>query len=458
MKTATGPGKSYLLLAAGVATLGGLLFGYDTAVISGAIEPLRGHFGLDATMKGWAAGCALVGCIGGVLTAGPMNDRLGRKITLVVAAVLFLVSALGTALPSQFNWFVFYRIVGGVGVGIASMTSPMYIAEISPARLRGRMVSLNQFAIIFGMLVVYFVNYFISLQGDDSWMQSIGWRWMFGSEAVPAVILLAALFFVPESPRFLCRIGRTERAREILSRIDGPEHADREIEEIESALEQKHGDFRELLRPGLRGVLMLGIALAVLQQVTGINVFLYYAPDIFRSVAGSGTDVALLQTVVVGAVNLIFTVIAILTVDRIGRRPLMIAGAIGMGISLAAIGFASMTQMIGAWLLLFVLGYIASFALSVGPVTWVILSEIFPNQLRGRALGIATFFLWSANFIVSQTFPMMDENSWLIEKFHHGFPFYVYAVFCVVLVWVVMRFVPETKGRSLEQIERDWGR
>lgn len=458
MKTATGHCKGYLLLAAGVATLGGLLFGYDTAVISGAIEPLRGHFGLDATMKGWAAGCALVGCIAGVLVAGPMNDRLGRKITLVAAAVLFFISALGTALPSQFGWFVFYRIVGGVGVGIASMTSPMYIAEISPARMRGRMVSLNQFAIIFGMLAVYFVNYFISQQGDAAWMQSVGWRWMFGSEAVPAVILLGALVFVPESPRYLCRIGLTGRAREILGWIDGPEHAGREIAEIESALRQKQGDFRELLRPGLRGVLLLGIALAVLQQVTGINVFLYYAPDIFRSVAGAGTDIALLQTVVVGVVNLVFTVIAILTVDHIGRRPLMTAGAVGMGISLAAIGFASMTQTIGGWLLLFVLGYIASFALSVGPVTWVILSEIFPNQLRARALGIATFFLWSSNFVVSQTFPMMDENPWLIDKFHHGFPFFVYAVFCVVLVWVVLRYVPETKGRSLEEIESDWAR
>ncbi len=456
MSTGQTVGKSYLVLACGVATLGGLLFGYDTAVISGAIEPLREWFGLDATLKGWAAGCALVGCVAGVIMAGPMNDRLGRKATLLLAAVLFLVSALGTALPRTFTEFVIYRIVGGLGVGIASMTSPMYIAEISPARLRGRMVSLNQFAIIFGMLVVYFVNYHISGLGDEAWMRTTGWRWMFGSEAVPALVLLAALFFVPESPRFLCRKGRTDQARAILARIDGEDHADREIAGIEDALRQESGDFRELLRPGLRGVLILGIALAVLQQVTGINVFLYYAPDIFRSVAGTGTDIALLQTVVVGAVNLLFTVIAILTVDRIGRRPLMIAGAAGMGISLIAIGAASSAQAVGGWLLLFVLGYIASFALSVGPVTWVILSEIFPTKLRGRALGIATFFLWTANFIVSQTFPMLDENRWLVERFHHGFPFFVYAAFCVVLVWVVMRFVPETKGRSLEQIERNW--
>ncbi len=455
MNPPTGPGKSYLILAAGVATLGGLLFGYDTAVISGAIEPLRSHFGLDATMKGWAAGCALVGCIAGVLMAGPFNDRFGRKITLLAAALLFLASAIGTALPRDFTEFVLYRILGGVGVGIASMTSPIYIAEISPARLRGRMVSLNQFAIVLGMLMVYFVNYFISLQGDDAWMNRVGWRWMFGSEAIPAVFLLVALFFVPESPRFLCRMGRTDKARAILARIDGEEHAAREIAQIESALRQESGDFRELLRPGLRGVLLLGIALAVLQQVTGINVFLYYAPDIFRAVAGTGTDIALLQTVVVGVVNLLFTVIAILTVDRIGRRPLMIVGSIGMTVSLIAIGVASMTQSIGAWLLPFVLGYIASFAFSVGPVTWVILSEIFPTKLRGRALAIATFFLWSANFLVSQTFPMMDENRWLVDRFHHGFPFFVYAAFCIVLACVVAKFVPETKGRSLEEIEHN---
>ena len=456
MSGGQGTGKSYLVLACGVATLGGLLFGYDTAVISGAIEPLREWFGLDATMKGWAAGCALVGCVAGVIMAGPLNDRFGRKATLLLAAVLFLVSALGTALPRNFTEFVIYRIIGGVGVGIASMTSPMYIAEISPARLRGRMVSLNQFAIIFGMLVVYFVNYHIAGQGDEAWIRTTGWRWMFGSEAVPAVLLLVALFFVPESPRFLCGKGRTDQARAILAKVDGEDHARSEIAEIGSALREESGGFRELLRPGLRGVLILGIALAVLQQVTGINVFLYYAPDIFRAVAGTGTDIALLQTVVVGAVNLLFTVIAIATVDRIGRRPLMIAGAAGMGLSLLAIGMASSAQAIGGWLLFFVLGYIASFALSVGPVTWVILSEIFPTKLRGRALGIATFFLWTANFIVSQTFPMMDENRWLVDRFHHGFPFFVYAGFCVVLVWVVVRFVPETKGRSLEQIERSW--
>jgi MFS transporter, SP family, xylose:H+ symportor len=463
MKTDSSPAprvgsRAYLGLATGAATLGGLLFGYDTAVISGAIDPLRQYFELDAAFKGWAASSALAGCVAGVLLAGPLNDRTGRKAALLIAAVLFLVSALGTALPRTFTEFVVFRILGGIGVGIASMTSPMYIAEISPARLRGRMVSLNQFAIVTGMLLVYFVNYFIARHGDEAWNVAHGWRWMFGSEALPALVLLVALFFVPESPRFLCRQGHRDRAREILARIDGEEHAERELAEIEAALREEGGGLRELLRPGLFAVLILGIALAILQQVTGINVFLYYAPDIFRTVTSSGADVALLQTVVVGAVNLLFTIVAIMTVDRVGRRPLMIFGAAGMGVSLVAIGAAAWGQAIGGWLLLFMLGYIACFALSVGPVTWVILSEVFPTKLRGRALGIATFFLWSANFVVSQTFPMMDENAWLVERFHHGFPFFVYAAFCAVLVWVVWRFVPETKGRSLEEIERWWRR
>ncbi len=447
---------SYLLPICLVATLGGLLFGYDTAVISGAIEPLREYFNLDSTMKGWAAGCALVGCIPGVLLAAPISDRFGRKTALIVAAALFLISALGTALPQTFNQFVIFRIIGGAGVGIASMISPMYIAEISPAKLRGRMVSLNQFAIILGMLVVYFVNFYIARQGDDQWITMTGWRWMFGSECVPAIVLFIAIFFVPESPRFLCGKGRIIEARKILTRIDGPAHAESEMIEIQDALGQESSKFSELLKPGLRGILILGICLAVLQQVTGINVFLYYAPDIFKSIAGSNTDIAMLQTIVIGAVNLLFTVIAIFTVDRLGRRPLMIIGSIGMGISLAALGLAAMNNSIGGWLLVFVLGYIASFAVSVGPVTWVILSEIFPTKLRGRALGIATFFLWGANFLVSQTFPMMDENPKLIEHFNHGFPFLVYSAFCLVLMFVVWRFVPETKGRSLEEIERSW--
>jgi SP family xylose:H+ symportor-like MFS transporter len=448
----------YLVLVCLVATLGGLLFGYDTAVISGAIGFLQQHFELDATMKGWAASSALAGCFIGVIFAGEINDRLGRKIALILSAVLFLVSAIGTAVPETFTEFVIYRAIGGLGVGIASMTSPMYIAEISPANVRGRMVSLNQFAIVFGMMLVYFVNYFIAGQGDEAWNVSTGWRWMFGSEAVPAVLLLGLMFLVPESPRFLFKQGREAEARRVLGRVAGAAHAEREISGIRAALAEESGSLKQLLQPGMRLILVIGVSLAVLQQVTGINVFLYYAPEILKSVAGSESDVALLQTVLVGGVNLVFTVLAIWIVDRVGRKPLMIVGAAGMGVCLAAIGIAAYLQVIGAWLLIFMLGYIACFAMSVGPVVWVILSEIFPTKIRGRALAIATFSLWVANFIVSQTFPMMDENPWLVERFNHGFPFLIYAGFCVVLVIVMVRLVPETKGRTLEELEQLWKR
>lgn len=445
----------YVALVTVIAALGGLLFGYDTAVIAGAIGFLQTHFGLDATMKGWAASSALLGCVIGVSFAGIVADKMGRKKTLILSALLLLVSAIGTAVPDQFWVFVLYRMVGGVGVGIASMASPMYIAEITPARIRGRMVSVNQFAIVSGMLVIYFVNYFIALQGDEAWNVTFGWRWMFGSESLPAVIFLVLLFVVPESPRWLVEKGHRAKALAILAKVGGTSFAETEVRSIESTLNQEVESLRQLFRTGWRKVMILGIALAILQQVTGINVFLYYAPEIFKQL-GSGVDAALLQTIVVGAVNLAFTIVAIRSVDRLGRKPLMIAGAAGMGFSLVAMGLAAQFGVVSLWVLLFILAYIACFALSVGPVTWVLLSEIYPTRIRGRALSVATLFLWSANFVVSQTFPMMDENPALISMFNHGFPFYVYAAFCVALVMTVWRGVPETKGHSLEEIEGFW--
>ena len=438
-----------------VAALGGLLFGYDTAVIAGAIGFLQEHFQLDAAMKGWAASSALLGCVIGVSLAGIASDYGGRKKTLILSGILFFASAIGTAVAESFSTFVVFRVLGGVGVGIASMTSPMYIAEISPAHIRGRMVSVNQFAIVSGMLIVYFVNYFIALGGDQSWNVAIGWRWMFASEIAPSVIFLVLLLSVPESPRWLIERGQLDSARHILVRIGGPQFASTEFQAIsETVAKEARGQLR-LFAPEMRFVLFLGVTLAVLQQVTGINVFLYYAPEILKQV-GSLSDVALLETVVIGAVNLTFTLIAIWTVDRLGRKPLMIFGSVGMGISLVAMGAASQFQLVAVWVLVFILSYIACFALSVGPVTWVILSEIFPNNIRGRAMSLATFALWTANFIVSQTFPMIDENPWLVSRFNHGFPFYVYGAFCVVLVGVVWLGVPETKGQSLEEIENHW--
>jgi SP family xylose:H+ symportor-like MFS transporter len=439
-----------------VAALGGLLFGYDTGVINGAIGPLKAHFALSAAQEGWATGCALIGCALGCALAGVLSDMLGRKKVLIMSAVMFFVSAVGTALPNALGTFIIYRIIGGVGVGAASMTSPLYIAEISPARIRGRMVSVNQLAIVTGFMVVYFVNYFIDMQGSIMWNQQTGWRWMFGSEALPAMTLLLLLFFVPESPRWLSKQGRDDQALEILTRADGAAYAQNELAEIKETLALESGSLRQLLEPGMKIVLLIGITLAVLQQVTGINVFLYFGTEIFKQM-GSETNAALLQTIIVGAVNLTFTVVAIWTVDKLGRRPLMLIGTTGMGLTLTAMGLAAYQQQTSLWLLVLILGYIACFALSVGPVTWVILSEIFPTRIRGRAMAVATVCLWIANYLVSQTFPMMDkEGSWLADKFHHGFPFFVYAFFCVVLVLFVGILLPETKGKSLEEIERYW--
>lgn len=459
--TQTMPGEArgasrYVILVCFVATLGGLLFGYDTAVISGAVGFLAKHFSLTPAMEGWAAGSALVGCVVGSSVAGTISDRFGRRTMLLAAAALFLASAIGTAVPRTLSTFIFFRALGGVGVGAAAMTGPMYIAELAPARLRGTLVSWNQFAIVFGMLVVYFVNYFIAGSGDEAWNVTTGWRWMFGSEALPATAFLALLLFVPESPRWLAKQGRREAARDILIKVDGPAYADCEMAEIETALRLEGDSFGELLQSKWRPVLVIGVVLAVLQQVTGINVFLYYAPEILKTVAGAKMDAALLQTVLVGAVNMAFTVIAIRQVDRWGRRPLMLAGYGGMAVALFALAGAALLGQIKAWILVAILGYIAAFALSVGPVTWVLLAEIYPTRHRGRAMAIATFSLWTANYIVSQTFPIMDKNEALVSAFHHGFPFLVYGTFSVLAVWFVWRCVPETKGKSLEEIERRW--
>ncbi|MGO8747286.1 MAG: sugar porter family MFS transporter [Thermoguttaceae bacterium] len=503
----------YVYLLACVAALGGLLFGYDTAIISGAIGFLTTCFDLDpAFEKGWAASSVLLGCAAGAAVAGALSDRLGRKKMLILAGIFFLVSALGTALPQSVRVFVVFRIVTGLAIGAASISSPMYIAEISPARMRGKMVSINQFAIVAGILVAYFVNYSIaahgnaidravvwhdaesqgsvlgrngnffktgtvpetshadpgktrqSSQGDrprfavpKGWNATQGWRWMFGLGACPALLFLGMLLVVPESPRWLTKQGRTKEAMATLVRVNGDDVARAELAAIEQAIATESSSLGQLIQPGMRVALVIGITLAVLQQITGINVFLYFAPEIFKKM-GSAVGVALFNTVIVGAVNMAFTLVAIRTVDWLGRKPLMLIGSAGMGISLLGMGAAAYWQRADAWVLTLMLSYIACFALSVGPVTWVILSEIFPTQIRGRAMAIATVCLWLADFVVTQTFPMMDENAWLIGLFHRGFPFLLYAFFCAVSVLFVWRFVPETKGKTLEEIERSWTR
>lgn len=439
----------YVFLLVLVAALGGLLFGYDTAVVSGAIGFMQQHFELDEIQKGWAASCALVGCIFGAAGAGVLNDWLGRKKVMLLAAVLFSVSAVGAAIPPNVTGFVVARVLGGIGIGVASMTSPLYIAEISPAAVRGRLVSVNQFAIISGMLVVYFVNTLIARSGDESWNIEQGWRWMFASGLVPAVVFGLLVLFIPESPRWLTRCGRSDEALAVLARVGGLGQACAELAEIKGAIAREGGSAALLLRPEFRAPLVIGVVLAVLQQVTGINVVLYYAPEIFKS-AGMETSTALNNTVIVGLVNLVFTVLAIWVVDRVGRRPLLLATSIGMGVSLVLLGGAFVLGKPGGlWVLLFVLGYVASFAVAMGPVVWVVMSEIFPTRIRGLAMSMATVCLWGSCFAVSQFFPIM-------LKLLAGYVFFVYAAMCVVAVGFVVLCVPETKGKSLEEIERGW--
>ncbi len=454
----------YLLPVCLVATLGGLLFGYDTGVISGAIEFLTAHFQLSVVMKGWASGCVLLGCAAGVLIVGPVSDRFGRKKALALAAGLFLASAVGTALPRDVWTFILFRFLGGLGIGIASMSTPMYIAEIAPAHLRGRLVSVNQIAIVGGILTVYFVNYFIARSGGQAWNENAGWRWMFASGIAPSLAFALLLLRIPESPRWLVEQGKFREAENILSRVAGGPYAAVELATIREGLAAESGKWSELFSSTLRRPLLVGILLAILQQVTGINVFLYFGTTIFKTMSAStGVDAGMLQQIVVGGASALSTVVAIATVDWWGRKPLMFVGATGMGLSLLAMGV--MAQQLSSpgeasrWMLGFIICYVVCFGLSVGPVTWVILSEIYPTAVRGRALGVATFFLWVADYAVTQTFPVLDAaDSWFVRRFHHAFPFYVYAGFCLVLILVLWRLVPETKGRSLEEIEQSWSR
>lgn len=456
-----------------VATLGGLLFGYDTAVISGTVNSLRINFIDPRTLSetaansllGFTVSSALIGCVIGGIAGGWMALKFGRRNSMIAAALLLIISAIGSAFPEMLlpqsgktitaflTPFIIYRIIGGIGVGLASMLSPMYIAEIAPASRRGNLVSWNQFAIIFGMLVVYFVNYSISRMGNESWLHESGWRWMFFSEALPGTLFFILLFFVPESPRWLAIKMKEEKALAILAKINGKEAARHMLDEIRQTVSGA-GSYK-LFSYGVM-IVVVGILLSVFQQFVGINVVLYYAPEIFRNM-GSTTDISLLQTVIVGIINLTFTVIAIFTVDRYGRKPLQITGAIGMAISMFALGFSFYFQEMGFAALLFMLIYVASFAISWGPVTWVLLSEIFPNRIRGRAMAVAVAAQWISNYLVSWTFPMMDKSSFLTQTFHHGFSYWIYGIMGIAAAWFVWKLVPETKGRTLEEMEGLFG-
>ncbi len=456
-----------------VATLGGLLFGYDTAVISGTVNSLEAFFveplGLDElaanSRLGFAVSSALIGCILGGLTGGWISRLIGRKKGLQLAAGLFLLSALGSAMPeiffrpvgegdhTFFFQFITYRMLGGVGVGLASMLSPLYIAEIAPAHQRGKLVSWNQFAIIFGMLVVYFINYAIARQGDDLWLNETGWRWMFASEAIPAGLFLIMLFFVPETPRYLVLRNREQEALQTITRLNGHNKNHELLQEIKESLISVG---ERLFSFGPK-VIVIGLMLALFQQFVGINVVLYYAPQIFTNM-GASTDAALLQTIIVGAINLGFTVVAVFTVDKFGRKPLQIMGALGMAVFMTALGFSFFFETVGMFSLICMLGYVACFAMSWGPVTWVLLSEIFPNPIRGRAMALSVALMWISNYLVSWTFPMMDKSSFLIKHFNHGFAFWIYGLISLLAMLFVWKVIPETKGKSLETMNALWRR
>jgi sugar porter (SP) family MFS transporter len=450
--------RTYVWTISLVAALGGLLFGYDWVVIGGAKPFYEKFFGLtEPAQQGWAVSCALVGCLLGTVLSGSLSDRYGRKRLLVMAALLFGTTSLGTAMASSFNVFVTWRILGGVAIGLASNLSPMYIAEVAPSGARGRLVSLNQLTIVVGILLAQIVNWLIARPVSpeatafeilNSWNGQTGWRCMFGATAVPSFLFLIGMLFVPESPRWLAREGKRERAQAILARIGGAAYASEALEAIESTLQrdQKPVSFRKLVDFRVVKILLLGIALAVYQQWSGINVIFNYAEEIF-SAAGYKVSDILLNIVVTGVVNLLFTLVAIATVDRIGRRTLMLIGSAGLAIIYVLLGACYQTRSHGLHVLILVVMAIACFAMSLGPVVWVVIAEIFPNRIRGAAMSIAVSSLWIACFVLTYTFPLLNR------ALGPAGSFWIYAGICAVgFVFVLFR-LPETKGKTLEQIE-----
>jgi SP family xylose:H+ symportor-like MFS transporter len=448
--------KNYILFIALSAALGGLLFGYDTAVISGAIGNLTDFFHLSPIETGWAISSALVGCLIGAFFSDFLSDRFGRKVTMLITAILFILNSIGTALPFSFSMFVLFRIIGGIGVGIASMVVPMYIAEIAPPKRRGALVGNYQLAIVIGIVVVYFVNYLIALQGDHNWNLNTGWRWMFGSEIVPSILFFIFIFFIPESPRWLIKQGETTKAIAVLQKINTENEVAQMQVEIKNSLHQEDkNQWKQFVNPLFRKALLVGIGLSVLQQLTGINAILYYAPEIFKSL-GSSTDVSLLETSILGVVNLIFTLLAIRWVDKMGRKPLLYIGSVGMTIALMAVGLFIYFDALGNWVLPFLLLFMASFSISWGPIVWVLLAEIFPNKIRSLALAISVFIQWIANFVVTQVFPILVENQWLKTHFNGAFPFYLFSIICLFSLIFVWKKVPETKNKTLEEMDTLW--
>ena len=454
-------GNRYVNTLAIIASLGGFLFGYDTAVISGTIKFVTSQFQLDAAGTGWNVSSALVGCILGVSIAGVFSDKYGRKKVLVLSALFFGISAIGCAFAIGFTDLVIYRLIGGLGIGVASMLSPLYISELSPAHKRGRLVALYQFAITVGILCSYFSNaYLLKLSHSEFLVQTTGllnkimvsevWRLMLGTSVIPALLFLFLLLFIPESPRWLTMKGNEPGALKILKRIVTDDEAQKEISDIKSNLQRETAGFGLVFKGGFKLAMILGISMAFLTQVSGINAIIYYGPKILEE-AGLPISDALGGQVVIGIVNVLFTLIAIWKIDKLGRRPLLLAGVIGILASLIIIGCLFYFNITNTYLLLiFILLFIACFAFSYGPVIWVLLSEIFPTKIRGKAMSLATFSLWVGTALVGQLTPVF------LEKLKPAGTFWLFAALTAPALYLAIKIIPETKGKSLEEIERYW--
>jgi SP family arabinose:H+ symporter-like MFS transporter len=439
------------------ATIGGFLFGFDTAVISGTITFVKSQFALGTLEEGWFVSSALVGCVAGVAFAGTLSDRVGRKKVLILSSLLFFISTLGCTLASNFDVLVSSRLIAGMGIGVASMLAPLYISEIAPPSNRGRLVSLYQFAITLGILLAYFSNALVlNISTDFSvssgllqWIyRTEPWRGMFGNMVIPNLVFLLLLFLVPESPRWLISKGYSDEARKVLSKIQPEGDLNTEFEQISGTIRSEKVSISQLFKPNMRKALLIGILLPIFSQFSGINAIIYYGPKIL-SEAGLSISDALGGQVSIGLVNVVFTVLAIWQVDKLGRKPLLLVGIAGAFVSLTSIGFLFFYQASQSTpLLLFIMCFIACFAFSYGPVTWIVIAEIFPTHIRGRAMSIGTFALWSANVIVGQMFP------WALENAGPASTFWIFAALCIPSILLVWRVLPETKGKSLEQIER----
>ncbi|GGA81784.1 MFS transporter [Flavobacterium palustre] len=453
--------NSYLFAISMVSAMGGLLFGYDWVVIGGAKPFYERFFDIttSANLQAWAMSSALIGCILGAVVSGVISDKFGRKWPLLLSAFLFTVASLGTGLASSYWIFVVFRIIGGIGIGLASALSPMYIAEVAPSHLRGRFVSLNQMTLVVGILAAQIVNLLIADKvpagvSDEfiraSWNGQMGWRWMFFACAVPSVIFFLLVFTLPESPRWLMKAGKADKAFPTLQKIGGEVYAREEMTNIKATLDDvtEKLDFKALFNPKFKDVLLIGIVIAVFQQWCGINTVFNYAEEIFTA-AGYGVSDTLFNIVITGAVNLVFTLVAMFTVDKWGRKKLMILGASGLAITYLLLGAAFYFELKGVAVLSLVVVAIAIYAMSLAPITWVILSEIFPNRVRGAAMALATFALWIACFILTYTFPLLNKS------FGAAGTFWVYAGICILGFLFVLRKLPETKGKTLEEIESE---